>query len=140
MTPDQVKYIVLHCSDSPNSLDDTRLDDAATIHAWHKLNDWAGIGSHYVISEKGDLQNGRPEYWAGAHVRGHNHESIGVCLIGYGDFNPQQWVALKRIVCDLRLKFPGAQVVGHRDLDSKKECPGFNVALWLQGGMRALSY
>ena len=48
---------------------------------------WDGIGYHKVIKRSGKVENGHPEYWIGAHVKGKNSISLGVCLIG--DINLQ---------------------------------------------------
>ena len=31
---------------------------------------WDGIGYHKIINRSGKIENGRPEYWIGAHVKG----------------------------------------------------------------------
>ena len=31
---------------------------------------WDGIGYHKVILRSGKVENGRPEFWIGAHVKG----------------------------------------------------------------------
>ena len=48
----------------------------------HLDNGWDGIGYHKVILRSGIIENGRPEFWIGAHVKGLNKSSLGVCLIG----------------------------------------------------------
>ncbi|WP_017445816.1 N-acetylmuramoyl-L-alanine amidase [Gayadomonas joobiniege] len=127
MNISDVKYIVIHCSDTPNEREHT----AADIHRWHKEMGWDGIGYHFVIGRGGAVEYGRPIYWPGAHVRGHNHESIGVCLVGRDEFKQPQLSSLKSLVKALRNKFNRARVVGHRELDSAKTCPNFNVQEWL---------
>lgn len=123
----RVKYIVVHCSDSPQG----RGDNAATIHAWHKDgNGWSGIGYHFVVLEDGTVERGRPTYWHGAHVKGHNAESIGICLIGVDSFPREQLMALREQIDRLRYQFPDAAVVGHRNLDKRKTCPNFEVSEW----------
>ena len=121
-----MKYIVVHCSDSPHG----RGDDAETIHRWHTHKGWSGIGYHYVILEDGVVEKGRPEYWQGAHVRGHNEGSIGICLIGVDEFTEAQCSALWELVTELTERYPHAEVLGHRDLDPHKTCPNFNVRKW----------
>lgn len=120
--------IVIHCSASPHG----RGDDAATIHQWHKARGWSGIGYHYVILEDGTRQAGRPEYWDGAHVRGHNSNSIGICLIGIDYFTDEQYSELAALLRELHGRYKGAWIVGHYELDSGKECPGFDVPQWLE--------
>lgn len=118
-----MKYLVVHCSDSPQG----RGDNAETIHRWHKARGWSGIGYHYVITEDGAIDNGRPEYWHGAHVRGHNAHSIGICLIGIDRFTPDQMDALRGLLIRLHGKYPEAVIVGHRDLTPSKTCPNFDI-------------
>lgn len=123
-----ITKIVVHCSDSPQG----RGDDATSIHRWHKERGWSGIGYHYVITEDGVRQAGRPHYWEGAHVRGHNDGSLGVCLIGRKKFTKVQKAELYSLLVELCKQYPRAIVYGHRDLDPNKDCPGFNVASWLE--------
>ena len=59
---------------------------------------WDGIGYHKVINSDGEIEDGRPEYWVGAHVRGLNDCSLGVCLIGKSKFNTHQMESLKIIL------------------------------------------
>lgn len=120
-----IKYLVVHCSDSPH-----RGDTAETIHLWHKERGFDGVGYHAVIDEHGGIERGRPEYWAGAHVRGYNNESLGVCLIGKDSFAPLQLLALASLILEWKQEHPHAMVVGHRDLDPNKTCPNFNVQEW----------
>lgn len=135
-----VKYIVIHCSDSPNSLSDKRFDTAGDIHRWHKARGFDGIGYHYVVDESGDEQAGRPVFlkekgfWKGAHCVGHNSHSIGICLIGKKDFHGAQLNQVRQIIKRLLAVWPNAKVVGHRDVDSRKTCPNFDVGYWLETG------
>lgn len=124
----EINQIVVHCSDSPLG----RGDDAETIHRWHRERGWSGIGYHYVITEDGTVQNGRPEYWSGAHVRNHNRGSIGVCLIGDETFTDEQFDALYELLVELCARHEKAAVWGHRDLDPGRNCPGFSVADFLE--------
>ena len=52
---------------------------------------WDGIGYHKIILRDGTIENGRPEYWMGAHVKGKNNKSLGVCLIGRNQFTNRQF-------------------------------------------------
>ena len=124
-----ISSIVVHCSASPQG----RGDDASTIHNWHTANGWSGIGYHYVILEDGEIETGRPEYWAGAHVSGHNKGSLGVCLIGMGgDATESQMRSLRSLLIGLTHKYHGAKPCGHSDIDpvNKPDCPGFDVKEW----------
>lgn len=121
-----IDKIVIHCSDTPTG----RHVTASEIHRWHLNNGWDGIGYHYVIRVDGVLENGRPDYWIGSHARGHNHNSIGVCLIGRGEYNDDQWSILDELLRKLLIKYPDAKIIGHNEI-SQKECPCFDVQEWL---------
>lgn len=121
--------VVIHCSASPHG----RGDNAETIHRWHLERGWAGIGYHYVITEDGTLEHGRPEYWAGAHVKGNNLGSVGICLIGDDHFTPEQFDALDDLLDDILTRHEGVEIYGHYQLDSGKTCPNFDVPEWLEG-------
>ena len=54
--------------------DDLRAID---IHKMHLEFGWDGIGYHKIINRSGKIENGRPEYWIGAHVKGKNQISLG---------------------------------------------------------------
>jgi N-acetylmuramoyl-L-alanine amidase len=122
----KINYLVVHHSASPAN----RGDDAETIHGWHIEKGWDGIGYHYVILPSGDIQAGRPEFWEGSHAKSHNHESLGICLIGNHVFKVEQLSALRGLLDRLIKKFPFAKIVGHSDLNPGTQCPGFNVRVW----------
>ena len=126
MRAKDIKYIVIHCSDSPHG----RGDNAETIHRWHLDKKWDGIGYHKVILEDGTVENGRPLYWSGAQAKGFNAVSWGVVMIGQGTYTPQQWMSLRNEIYNLLELAPQAKIVGHNDLDSGKECPMFDVQAW----------
>ena len=122
----KVKYLVVHCADTP----DDRKVTASDIHSWHLARGWDGIGYHWVIGRDGELWSGRPEYWQGAHVAGHNHHSVGVCLVGRETYTQAQWNSLTSLIKLWLKKYPDAKLVGHRDLDYGKTCPNFDVKDW----------
>jgi len=124
-----IRYLVVHCSDTPDNEPLTARD----IHAMHLGFGWHGVGYHRVINRDGIVEQGRPDYWIGAHVYGHNEISLGVCLIGRTDFTDRQFVALETVLREWTKKYPMAEVVGHRDFDyTDKTCPNFDVATWWQ--------
>jgi len=105
-----------------------------------RANGWRDIGYHYVIRRGGQVEDGRPVEQAGAHVSGHNRNSIGICLVGgindrglaEDNFRPEQKTSLRKVLINLSKHFPGAQVLGHRDFPGvKKDCPCFDVRSWL---------
>ena len=92
---------------------------------------WDGIGYHKIINRSGKVENGRPEYWIGAHVKGKNDISLGVCLIGTDNFTKNQFKSLERVLKKWKKLYPNAKIVGHRDTGkTKKTCPNFDVISW----------
>lgn len=135
--------IIVHCSATYPSQD----IDAATVRGWHvNKNQWADIGYHFFIKRDGTIEEGRKIYQVGAHVAGHNSDSIGICLAGgikEGSFNsqnrngipennftPEQFKSLKKVIKETLLKYPDCEIKGHRDFDFKKACPCFDVGPW----------
>jgi N-acetylmuramoyl-L-alanine amidase len=113
---------------------------AKEIRQWHKERGWADIGYHYVIRRDGTVEKGRAEAKVGAHVAGHNKDSIGICLVGGIDertlspednYTPEQWEALENLLHKLVQKYPDANVIGHRDFPGvAKACPCFDAEPW----------
>jgi N-acetyl-anhydromuramyl-L-alanine amidase AmpD len=129
----EVKFIVLHCADTPADMD----IGAEEIRMWHLRRGWFDIGYHYVIRRDGTIEYGRPTDRPGAHARGFNHISLGICLVGGkgGDnFTDDQWDALAGLVIGLKQAHPAADVLGHRDLPNvNKSCPNFDARTWYEG-------
>lgn len=122
MKPRVIKKIIVHCSDSP---DDRVTVDAAEIDRWHRERGFAKIGYHYVIKRDGTLEAGRREAEIGAHVAGHNSDSIGICMVGRTVFEPAQYDTLSRNLSFLMLKYrlTASDIYGHKDFDKGKTCP-----------------
>lgn len=121
-----IKSFVVHCADTPASMD----IGVEEIDQWHRQRGWVGIGYHYVIRRDGTVEEGRPVELPGAHVRGHNKYTIGICLVGgKGGFNftIAQMDALRILKIQLEQRFGSKPWVGHKDLDSSKTCPNFDV-------------
>lgn len=137
--------IVLHCSDSA-------FGNAAVIAKWHLERGWNGIGYHFVIlngwiasgvynSEfNGHIETGRPldsdpfleKSEIGAHVKGYNVDSVGVCLIGKsGQFTDEQMNSALRAVYMLENQFGEIDLFQHSDLDkAKPDCAGIDVGIF----------
>ena len=104
-----IKLLVVHCSDTENGED----LDAKDIHKMHLSFGWDGIGYHKIINRSGLVENGRPEYWIGAHVKGKNEVSLGVCLIGRDKFTKEQFISLEKVLRSWKQLFPSAKIIGH---------------------------
>jgi N-acetylmuramoyl-L-alanine amidase len=126
----KINKIIVHCSATPEG----RNVSAATIDKWHKERGWSGIGYHYVVKLDGSIEYGRMVDKVGAHCKGHNKSSIGICYIGGCDSDmkakdtrtPQQIASMLELIRILKKLHPGVEVFGHRDF-STKECPSFDA-------------
>lgn len=132
MTADQVRNIVVHCSATKPSMDIGR----AEIDLWHRQRGFFQIGYHLVIRRDGRVETGRPLTTPGAHATGFNRNSVAVCLVGGVDeggkpadnFTEAQRDELLVQLRLLRVQFPHARILGHRDLPNvAKACPSFDV-------------
>lgn len=135
MKPEDVKYLVVHCADTPPDMD----IGVQEIDRWHRKRGWNGVGYHYVIRRDGTLETGRASSTPGAHVRKFNRQSLGICLVGgraaegkepENNFTREQLEVLAILLDECLVIAPHAEVVGHRDLDSGKACPSFDVKKW----------
>lgn len=140
-----IDTVVVHCSDS-------HYGNASVIDRWHRKRGWECIGYHFVIlnsyPESDSTRLRRPEFWKdgtvetgrpldhiGAHVRGYNTGSVGICLIGKDSFTQQQFSALTELIDKLRGQFPGINIRGHYELlkpgAALKTCPNIDMD-WLR--------
>lgn len=138
-----ITEIFVHCSATKATMD----IGAKEIRAWHttpkpKGNGWSDIGYHYVIRRDGTVERGRPDEKVGAHVHGHNENSLGICMVGGMaesgrddcNFAFLQYEALYELVKTLKETYPEAKVLGHRDaMAVTKSCPTFDVASFFGG-------
>lgn len=121
-----IDLLVIHCSDSDNP----RHDNVQTIKDWHvKGNKWKNIGYHFIITKDGEVHTGRPIWEQGAHCKGHNENSIGICLTGSRWFSQEQREACKYLVDELLPQFglDYIDVCPHNLFNDKKSCPNINI-------------
>jgi len=132
----EITHIVIHCSATPPSMD----IGADEIRRWHtEERKWTDIGYHFVVRRNGTLEKGRPLDRPGAHVRGKNATSIGICYVGgvsesgkaEDNRTADQSRTLFAAVSSLTERWPDAEVLGHRDFPGvTKACPCFDVKQW----------
>lgn len=128
----KIDKIIIHCAATPEGRD----VKTETIKSWHiKGNGWSDIGYHFVIELDGVVKTGRPLHRTGAHTRGENIGSIGVCYVGGidKDKNPKdtrteaQRMAMDKLINSLKMDYPEASVHGHNEF-AAKACPSFDVS------------
>lgn len=148
---DATEFIVIHTSATrPNTL-----WGRAEIDHLHrtKAHPFSMIGYHQVIRRNGVIEFGRHFDARGAHVKGQNFRSIGICLVGgllddgsIGEgfdtcYTPEQKGSLIITLQFHMRAYPNAVVVGHRDLSPDidgdgiiekhewiKNCPCFDAS------------
>ncbi len=165
-----IKNIIIHCSATENGVslaEFGKCTAAEKIDAWHKArgfhrnlgsirrfnNKLKYIGYHFVIDTDGYTESGREIGEIGAHARGYNRDSVGICLVGglengkggvySGKYTVQQWQALRNLLERLYDINPNANLLGHRDLspdlngygkitpnEFMKTCPCFDVSVY----------
>ena len=145
----QINHIVIHCSANKEG-DDKSFEDIKAVHLKRGFRD---IGYHYLILLDGTVVKGRPDEKIGAHVKGANSDSIGICYVGGLDKNLKpkdtrteaQKVSMKKLVTELYYDHRDADVKGHRDFSKDldgdgviekhewmKSCPCFEVSTWFK--------
>ena len=127
----KIDKIIVHCSATPEGKDYS----VDTIRQWHLQRGFSDIGYHYVIYRDGSIHIGRDEAVIGAHCKGHNSNSIGVCYIGgcasdsktpKDTRTTEQRQSLLKLLKELKVKYPKASIHGHRDF-ANKACPSFDA-------------
>ena len=115
----KIKEIIIHCSATREGRDYT----VADIDHWHRERGFFCIGYHFVIYRDGSIHVGRSVEEVGAHCKGHNTVSIGVCYIGglSKDGKPKDTRTPQQ-----KEEYPEATVHGHNEF-SNKACPCFDV-------------
>ena len=131
-----INKIIVHCSATQEGRD----LDAAEINRWHLKRGWNGIGYHYVVLLDGTIEYGRSIYKQGAHVKGENEGSIGICYIGGVESERSsngKWIAkdtrtleqkesLLLLLKTLKKMHTSATIHGHNEF-AAKSCPCFDA-------------
>lgn len=132
-----IKYIVVHC---------TATKPEASLEAlknyWKEVKGWGDTpGYHYLIQRDGTIENLLEESKVSYGAYGHNPFCVHLAYIGGIDKagNPldnrslRQKIAMFSLIVKLSVKYPEAEILGHRDFPGvKKACPSFDVGSWLR--------
>jgi N-acetylmuramoyl-L-alanine amidase len=127
----KIDKIIVHCSATKEGFNYS----VETIRSWHKMRGWSDVGYHYIVHLDGSISYGRDINKSGAHVKGHNTGSIGVCYIGGVEADgktpkdtrtPEQKESLLDLIKTLKRLNSNAVVYGHRDFSSKA-CPSYDA-------------
>jgi N-acetyl-anhydromuramyl-L-alanine amidase AmpD len=138
-----IDLIVIHCT----ATEEGKEYSVEDVTKWHKTRGFRTIGYHFLIHLDGTISEGRPVKEIGAHAKGYNRRSIGICYVGglkdgkpYDTRTDAQKESLKCLVKGLTAVYPLIDIVGHRDLSADlngdgiisksewmKSCPCFSV-------------
>lgn len=128
----KIDKIIVHCSATREG----QHIDVDTIRDWHvNGRGWSDIGYHYIIYLDGTVHPGRPIERSGAHTKGQNSNSIGICYIGGVETDgktpkdtrtPEQKAALDNLLFVLTDIFTNTTIHGHNEF-AAKACPSFDV-------------
>ena len=128
----KIDLIVVHCS----ATRENRPYPVTTLIADHAKR-FGFTGYHYYVTRNGTVYQTRHEQLVGAHAKGYNQHSIGVCYEGGLDRRgktadtrtPEQKAALLKLLKSLKHDHPDATILGHRDLPNvHKDCPCFDCS------------
>ena len=126
-----IDLIVIHCSA-------TRCDQNFPVTALIRCHEerFGFTGYHYYITRDGKTYQTRHGNLVGAHAKGYNRHSLGICYEGGLDEQgnpadtrtPLQREALLALLRRLKKVHPDAEILGHRDLPNvHKDCPCFDA-------------
>lgn len=118
-----INKIIVHCSDS----DVATHDNIKTVDHWHREKGWSGVGYHYFIRKSGLIEYGRTLQERGAHCRGHNADSVGICLSGQLEFTFKQYLSLCKLIEALQVTLGKLDVYPHNHFNRSKSCPNFDL-------------
>ena len=137
----RINTLVIHCSA-------TEFGNRSLFKRWHKKLGWDDVGYHFIVnnaypkkkywtdktpdfSSDGKVEKGRPVEVQGAHVRLHNENTIGICLVGDRTFTAKQFESLSRLVRILAAAYKIKNIRGHYEYDTAQEqgktCPNIDM-------------
>ena len=120
------EVIIIHHSLTKDSL----TASWPAIRKYHKNLGWADIGYHFGIEDINggyEILTGRFPNVTGAHCRGFNKKSIGICMVGNFDIDPppaKQVKVLIKLIAYLMKTYSITVLLGHCELNLLKSCPG----------------
>lgn len=120
----KINLIVVHHSASP-----LKTTTWEMIDKWHKERGFSGFGYHYLVMGDGLVMKGREEERVGAHLKGKNSNSIGICVAGNFEEEvpaPAQIISLEPLILDLLERYPQARLTWH-SAEAPTLCPGRNL-------------
>jgi N-acetylmuramoyl-L-alanine amidase len=109
-----IKYLIVHHHDTE---DDIGLRE---IDRLHRAEGGLGCGYHFVIRRNGHVEPGRLTTQAGIHCEGHDHHSLGVCLIGRTP-TAEQTTTLIDLYHIIKRDWPKIRMVNHEEITKQHD-------------------
>ncbi len=138
-----IDTIMIHCTATPPR----REVSVKELDGWHKARNFEPYtdpktgkktyaGYHLLVHIDGSYERIRPDDHRGQHCTQSdmNNRAVSICYVGGVDNNNKpcdtrteaQKRTLFSLVRTMRARYPGAQIVGHRDY-APKACPSFDA-------------
>ena len=126
-----VKEVIIHCSATREG-QDVSVD---TIRDWHLAKGWNDIGYHFYIDLDGTIHKGRDIDKMGAHCKGRNRNSIGICYCGGVEADgktpkdtrtQEQKESLLHVLKTIKAMYPESMIYSHNEF-AAKACPSFDA-------------
>ena len=137
-----IKRIFVHCTAG------SQRQKIADLQAEFKRKGWKHPGYHYVIQADGTITQLLGEQFVSNGVKGYNSTAVNVAYMGginalgkaVDNRTPEQKASLRKLLKELKGRYPKAEILGHRDISPDnngngivdpweriKECPCFNA-------------
>lgn len=121
-----IKNIFVHCTATPQHITPEQLLSA------FRRRGWTAPGYHYVIRANGNIVKLLDDLFVANGVAGHNKHAVHVAYIGGIDAQgravdnrtPEQRNALRTQLRVLLTHYPGARILGHRDISPDRNANG----------------
>lgn len=120
-----IDRIIIHHSAIQQSVNASPID----IHKAHLKRSYSGIGYHFYIKADGTIYRGRPLNCIGAHCKGYNSDSIGICFEGNFEIEKPtnaQKIAFKNLHNYLTAEIPTIIYLNYHKELFATACPGKN--------------
>lgn len=107
------------------------------IEAIHLANGWSGVGYHFVVSQAGEIFEGRGWGLVGAHCPGHNTDGLGI-YIGVGgdqEATPAAKAAARWLYDEACRRTGKTLLKSWHGYDYATACPGPRLIAWVKAGM-----
>ena len=119
----KIHRVFIHCSAS----DHEHHDNIETMRLWHKQRGFHDVGYHFFIQKDGSLEYGRDIEKTPAAQKGHNLNTLAICMHGLKEenFTQKQFETLKKLAKQIEHNYENISFHGHCEV-SAKACPVFN--------------